>query len=146
VFGVPYDDCALLGRAVTRGPAAYPLGVAMHVLNGAAFGAAYAHLAPSMPGPRVGRGLTAGITEHLATWPLTRFIGLHPAGAKSFPTLWGDRRAFAQATWRHALFGATLGALEARLNAPVAEADPDLDIVISSNGHRDVDRMAAAHP
>jgi hypothetical protein len=144
VFGVRYDDCALLGRAVTGGRAAYPVGVAWHLFNGAAFGAAYARLAPALRGPRAGRGLAAGIAEHLATWPLTRFVDRHPAGSKAFPMLWGDRRAFAQATWRHALFGVTLGALEARLNPPAAAPSSDFAIDVSPNGRGDVEHLASA--
>ena len=40
VFGVPYDDTELLGKAVTRGRAWPAVGLALHLLNGAAFGAA----------------------------------------------------------------------------------------------------------
>ena len=57
-FGVPYDDTELLGKAVTRGPAWRPVGVAMHLANGAAFGAVYARLArPGGPVPSGPRGL-----------------------------------------------------------------------------------------
>ena len=114
-FRVDYDDCELLGTIVTRGRLAYPLGVASHLVNGAIFGALYARVAPSLPGPAPARGLTAGMAEHLATWPSLRLIGLHPASQR-FPRMWGNHAAFAQATWRHALFGAVLGTLEARLN------------------------------
>lgn len=119
-FGVDYDDCELLGTLVTRGRFAYPLGLAMHLVNGAVFGAVFARVAPSLPGPAAARGVGAGMAEHLATWPSLRFIGLHPA-ARRFPRMWGNHAAFAQATWRHALFGAVLGTLEARLN-PAANA------------------------
>lgn len=118
VFGVPYSDVELLGRAVASGDgrAWLPVGSVVHVANGALFGAVYSAVAPSVPGPAWARGLAAGMAEHLATWPSTRFVErLHPSGA-SFPRLWGDHRAFAQATWRHALFGVLLGTLERRLN------------------------------
>ena len=118
-FGVAYDDCELLGTLVTRGRLAYPVGVVSHLVNGAVFGALYARVAPSLVGPAPARGVTAGMAEHLATWPSLRFIGLHPA-AQRFPRMWGNHAAFAQATWRHALFGAVLGTLEARLNPPPA--------------------------
>jgi hypothetical protein len=52
VFGVDYDDAELLGRlARVRAPATHPVGLALHVANGAAFGALYANVAPSLPGP-----------------------------------------------------------------------------------------------
>jgi hypothetical protein len=118
LFGVAYSDVELLGRAVAGGRDAawVPAGWALHLLNGAAFGALYARLAPSLHGPAGARGVAAGMAEHLATWPATALVGrLHPQGPR-FPRLWGDRAAFAQATWRHVLFGALLGIMERRLN------------------------------
>src|SRR3954468_16809287 len=56
VFGCPYDDVELLGRFVTNGRAAYPVGLAMHLLNGAVFGAAYAHASRTLPLPPLLRG------------------------------------------------------------------------------------------
>ena len=116
LFGVPYDDTELLGKTVTRGPAWRAVGVAMHLANGAAFGAVYARMASRSPAPGWATGLAAGMAEHLGSWP---FVGLadrfHPA-REDLPDLAGDRAAFAQATWRHALFGVVLGAAERRLN------------------------------
>ena len=37
VFGVPYDDAELLGRWVTRSGSWQPVGLAMHIGNGATF-------------------------------------------------------------------------------------------------------------
>ena len=51
VFGVEYDDVELLGRFVTDGPAAYPIGLALHMANGAVFGAVYANAARGLPIP-----------------------------------------------------------------------------------------------
>jgi hypothetical protein len=56
----------------------------------------------------------------------------HPARG-DLPTLWGNRRALLQATWRHALFGALLGGLEALINDRSADEPPT--IPVSSNGH-----------
>jgi hypothetical protein len=71
---------------------------------------------------------------------------VHPA-ADRFPSLWGDRAAFAQAAWRHALFGALLGAAEARLNPPVDDvpAEPEAPVA-SANGHRDVQHLTVVAP
>jgi hypothetical protein len=144
VFGVDYDDAELLGSAVTRERgtlATQAIGQALHLLNGAAFGAAYAAASPAVGGPGFARGALAGLGEHLATWPLTRFIGsVHPVG-KTFPRLSGDRRAFAQATWRHLLFGNLLGILEARLNPPPGEAAPAEDDRSTTNGHGNVEHL-----
>ena len=144
LFGVDYDDVELLGAFVTgdrRHARTLPVGLVSHLANGALFGAVYAKAAPSLPGPRVVRGLGAAMAEHLATWPLTRFMALHPAGSQ-FPPLWGSRAAFGQAVWRHALFGVVLGELERRLNpAPVAPPTPE-DERAATNGHGDPSHLA----
>ena len=135
VFGVQYDDVELLGRFVTDGPAAYPIGFAMHLANGALFGAAFANAGRALPLPAPLRGPVAGFVEHLATWPGTAALSrVHPASG-DLPELWGSGRAFAQATWRHVLFGAVLGELERRLNPPDSEPSPVDPASAASNGH-----------
>lgn len=122
VFGVPYDDAVLLGTAVRpagrRGTAS--LGALVHVLNGAAFGAVYAQAAPRLPLPAWARGPAAGLAEHVASWPAVGLVARWHPNRANLPVLAGDRRAFAQATWRHLLFGAVLGEVERRLNPPQA--------------------------
>jgi hypothetical protein len=140
VFGSGYDDVELLGKLVARGPASVPAGLAMHMANGAAFGAVYALVRPLVPAPPLLTGVIAGLAEHLAFWPLGRFVDrLHPARDDLEP-LSGNRRAFAQATWRHLLFGATLAGLERRLN-DIAEFEP-LEEVPASNGHGNLEHAA----
>lgn len=136
VFGVDYDDTELLGKLVTRGPAWPVAGAALHVVNGAAFGAAYATLASRVPLPSWARGPLAGLAEHAATWPLTAVTDrLHPA-RDELPALFGSGRALAQATWRHLLFGLVLGELERRFNAPKDPEIPTYEhVASSSNGH-----------
>ena len=135
VFGVAYDDVELLGRFVTDGRAAYPIGLAMHLANGAVFGALYANAGRALPVPAVLRGPLAGLAEHLATWPGTAALSrVHPA-AGELPELWGSGTAFAQATWRHLLFGTVLGELERRLNPPDSEPRPIDPAAAASNGH-----------
>jgi hypothetical protein len=117
VFGCSYDDVELLGRALVRGDGWYQLGLALHVQNGALFGALYARVAPSLPLPPALRGPTVALTEHLVSWPLVALADrLHPARDR-LPRLAGNRRAFSQALWRHLLFGLVLGELERRLGA-----------------------------
>jgi hypothetical protein len=141
-FGVAYDDTELLGKAVTRGPL-WPLaGTAMHVANGAAFGAAYAQLAPRMPLPAWARGPALALAENFALWPLTAVTDrVHPA-RHQLPKLAGNRAALLQATWRHLLFGITLGELERRLNPPQDEEVPAFEHVVSQNGHGDLAQAA----
>ena len=139
VFGVDYDDVELLGKIVTRGRGWRPVGLAMHLANGALFGAAYAALAPSVQVPSWARGPLAAMAEHAASWPSTALIPvLHPA-ADDFPPLTLNPRAFAQATWRHALFGVVLGELERRLNAPEPPDPPSFEEVAATNGHGDLE-------
>jgi len=119
VFGCRFDDTELLGKLVTRGRGWPAVGLAVHLQNGAGFGALFATAGHRLPGPPYLRGLLAAMIEHLATWPLVRVVDrIHPA-RRELPTLAGSRRAFAQATWRHLVFGLVLGLVEARLNRPV---------------------------
>ena len=127
VFGSYSDDAELLGRLVARGrPEAPAIGAALHVQNGAVFGALYANLAPSLPVPPVLRGPLAGLVEHVLTWPAIALVE---------PALLRSGRAFAQSAWRHLLFGLVLGELERRLNPPAAELEPVSDAAVASNGH-----------
>ena len=144
LFGVPYLDEELLGKAVTRGRAWQPIGVVMHVANGALFGAAYANVAPALPLPLWARGPAAGLAEHLATWPLTVVIDERHPARDEMPRLAGNGRAFAQATWRHLLFGFVLGELERRLNPPEPPPLPPYLATASSNGHGDIEQAVGA--
>lgn len=143
VFGYGYDDVELLGKAVTRGPGWLPAGLALHLSNGAIFGAIYAHVGPLVPIPAPARGPLAGAAEHVALWPLVALSDrLHPA-RRELPRLSGNGRAFAQAAWRHLLFGAVLGEIERRLNPPEPEP-PSYDAMVSSNGHGSLEHAFAA--
>jgi hypothetical protein len=135
VFGSDFDDVELLGKAVTR-RAAWPVaGWALHLQNGALFGALYANAAPRTPLPSWARGPVAALAENFVTWPLTALADrLHPARAE-LPAAFGSPRALAQSTWRHLLFGVLLGELERRLNAPEEVEVPDYLQTVSSNGH-----------
>lgn len=113
VFDVDYSDPKLLAKPFGGSRA---IGVPIHLANGALLGAVYELVAGRVPGPPALKGAVAGMTEHLATWPLTRFL----PGVD----LYGDRRAFWQAVWRHLLFGVVLGTLEARLNRGYADHTP----------------------
>lgn len=116
VFGVRYDDTELLGKLVTRGPAWRPVGLAMHLANGAAFGAGYAVLRDRIPLPAAARGPFVAMVENVGSWPAVAASDrVHPA-RDELPKLWRTPGAFAQATWRHLLFGVALGEIERRLN------------------------------
>ena len=108
-----YSDVALLGKAVTRGPHWRAAGLALHGANGVIFGLALeaVHRRTELEQRRLALGLA--LAEHVALFPLSFFVDrYHPArGEPGIPPLLRSRRAFAQATWRHALFGAVLGRL-----------------------------------
>ena len=113
VFRSDYSDVAVLGKAVTRGPHWRAVGLVMHAANGAAFGLAYHEARRRLP---VGAGKLAvgmALAEHVSLYPLTYFVDRHhPArGSPGVPPLFTNPRAFAQATWRHLLFGVLLGRL-----------------------------------
>lgn len=142
VFGVDYDDVELLGKAVTRGPEWPAVGLALHIGNGAAFGAMYAQLRPFLFGPPVLRAITAAMAENLGSWPLLSLAENHHPAKSDLPKVAGNGRALAQATWRHALFGAVLGILEQRFNRS-REAEPPF-VPVSSNGHGNIEHAATA--
>ena len=142
VFGTRYDDVELLGKAVTRGPAWPAAGLAIHLANGAAFGAAYALARPFIPGPPQVAAVVASMVENFGFWPLAPLIDRHHPARSELEELRGNRRALAQATWRHLLFGLVLGELERRLN-PEDEFEPPGGVPVSSNGHGDLEQATA---
>lgn len=92
---------------MTRGPRWRAAGFAIHAVNGAIFGLAFNEARRRV---RI-HPVAAALGEHLTLYPLCYFIDrYHPArGEPGIPPLLTNPRAFAQATWRHALFGAILG-------------------------------------
>ena len=145
-FGSRYDDVELLGKAVTKADGWYPVGLALHMQNGAMFGAAYSNLAPLLPVAPVLRGPLVALVEHVALWPLASLSDrFHPARGE-LPRLAGNRRAFAQATWRHLLFGLVVGELERRLNAE-PEPEPVIpEVDLSSNGRGSLEHAVSVEP
>jgi hypothetical protein len=113
IAGCDYSDVAVLGKAVTRGRGWRAAGLALHLANGAVFGLAHARARERLPVGPVKLAVGMAFAEHLTLYPLCFFIDrYHPArGEPGIPPLLTNRRAFAQATWRHALFGAVLGRL-----------------------------------
>jgi hypothetical protein len=115
VFRCDYSDVALLGKAVTRSSAWPVAGVAVHALNGAVFGLVFHEVRRLTQAPTRPLAVGMALAEHLTLWPLGALSDrFHPArGEPGVPRLIGNRRAFAQATFRHALFGVVLGRLTA---------------------------------
>ena len=107
-----YSDVRLLGRMVTRGRAWPAAGLALHLGNGALFGAAFERLGL--------RGMKAGIVaaqlENLALWPAFLVVDrIHPdRRSGEWPPLVRSPRIALYEITAHALFGAVLGALAGR--------------------------------
>jgi hypothetical protein len=112
-FRCDYSDVALLGKAVTGGRRWRAAGLAAHALNGAAFGLVFEAVRrrTALPPRRLAVGMA--LAEHVALYPLSALVDRHhPArGRPGVPPLLHNSRAFAQATWRHLLFGWLLGRL-----------------------------------
>ncbi len=108
-----YSDVAVLGKGLVRGRGWRAAGLAAHACNGALFGLAYheARRRSSIGPKKLAVGMA--LAEHVALYPLCFFVDrYHPArGEPGVPPLLTSPRAFAQATWRHAVFGVVLGRL-----------------------------------
>jgi len=102
LFRCDYSDIALLGKAFTRGPGWRVAGFAIHAVNGAIFGLAFDELRRRVRVDSRKLAVAAALGEHLALYPLFYFVDRR---------LFKSPRAFAQETWRHALFGYILGRL-----------------------------------
>jgi hypothetical protein len=113
LFGCDYSDVAVLGKAVTRSRGWLPAGLALHAVNGAVFGLVYGVVRRRSPLGDRATAVAMALAEHVALYPLSGLVDRrHPRrGEDGIPPLLTNPRAFAQATVRHALFGAVLGAL-----------------------------------
>jgi hypothetical protein len=113
LFRCDYSDVAVLGKLATRGDSWRAAGFALHALNGVVFGLAFHEAQRTLRTDRRRLALAMALAEHVTLYPLCYFIDrYHPArGERGIPRLLTNPRAFAQATWRHAVFGALLGRL-----------------------------------
>jgi hypothetical protein len=109
LFRTPYSDVRLLGGAVTQGRLWWPVGFAVHLGNGAAFGAAFERLG----GRGWRQGLLAAQVESVGLWPGMALVDrLHPdRKSGAWPPLFANRRVFAYEVATHAVFGVVLGSL-----------------------------------
>jgi hypothetical protein len=113
LIGCDYSDVAVLGKGLTCGRAWWPAGFAIHLANGALFGLAYHEARRRWPVRPRPLAVGMALAEHAALYPLSYFVDrYHPRrGAPGVPPLLANRKAFSQATWRHAVFGLVLGLL-----------------------------------
>ncbi len=115
LLGCDYSDVAILGKAVTRGRGWWPIGFGLHVANGAVFGLVFEQARRRLDVPPRRLAVGMALAEHLVLYPVGGLVDrYHPArGEPGLPPLLTNGRAFAQATWRHLLFGVVLGRLAA---------------------------------
>lgn len=106
-----YSDVAVLGKAVTRGPRWRLAGFALHALNGAVFGLVFDGLRRRVRVDPRRLAVAMALGEHVVLYPVGTIVDRrHPArGEPGVPKLVWNGRAYAQATWRHLLFGLVLG-------------------------------------
>jgi hypothetical protein len=110
LFRHDYSDVAVLGKAFTRGPGWRPLGLALHALNGAIFGAVYYEIAQRTSRSQRRLAFDLALLEHLAFFPLGKLVDRHhPARGEPGVASIFSVPGFTQASIRHALFGAVLG-------------------------------------
>jgi hypothetical protein len=96
LFGCEHSDVELLGRGRRS------VGFLLHAANGALFGLAFDAARNRVDLDRRRLALALALAEHVATWPLISLVDRK---------LVASPRAFAQGTYRHALFGVVLGRL-----------------------------------
>jgi hypothetical protein len=113
LFRCDYSDLAILGKAFTRRRGWVPLGLALHLANGAAFGIAYDSVRSRVRTDPRRLALALALVENVGLYPLGWLVDrFHPArGEPGIPRLLPNPRAFAQATLRHTVFGLALGRL-----------------------------------
>lgn len=113
IFAFPYSDVAILGKLVTRGRGWKPIGVVLHAVNGILAGLAFWVLHRWLGGSVFWGAVVFAIAEHLLLYPLTLVTDrFHPArGDPELPALARSGRAFAQASFRHLVFGVVLGSV-----------------------------------
>ena len=106
-FGVPwYSDRRLLGGLFRVRPEA---AIAIHLVNGALFGASFERL--GLRGPA--SGVVMAQAESLSLWPAMAVVDRVHEDRRSgdWPPLLRNGRVFAYEVTAHALFGAVLGGL-----------------------------------
>jgi hypothetical protein len=104
-----HSEPRLVGGVLAPEPYTVPVGLVVHLMNGAVFGVAFDRL-----GRRgVVQGVAAAQFENAVLWPtLIGFDKLLPdVKSGNWPPLLTDRRALAHEVAGHAVFGAVLGTL-----------------------------------
>lgn len=108
ILRTSYTDVRLLGGLIAASHWR-PVGLIVHLINGAVFGAAFVRIGGH--GPL--RGVLAAEAENLLLWPtMAVFDHLHPDRRHgAWGQLFASTRIFAYEALMHALFGVVLGLL-----------------------------------
>lgn len=111
------DDLTLVGRPVTSNQRAIrPVGLAIHLTNGASLGVVYATLARDrLPGSPAMRGIWFALLENTLLYPLALLEDRHPGVRDGTLDRYWNVTAFIQESIRHVFFGAVLGSVTHRL-------------------------------
>jgi len=111
------NDLRLLAGMVPGGRHAWPVvGTFMHVINGAALGAVFGRIHHGLPGPTWMRGVIFGLVENMLLWPIVVVLDhIHPGIKRGELERFNRPVPFLAELFRHAMFGATLGAAYERL-------------------------------
>jgi hypothetical protein len=96
VFRCAYSDVELLGLGRRS------VGFVVHAANGVLFGLAFDAVRQRVDVEQTRLAVALALAEHIALWPLMAVVDRE---------LVRSPRAFAQSTYRHALFGVILGRL-----------------------------------
>jgi hypothetical protein len=108
-FGSPHGELRLVGRMLAPERAWFPVGLAVHLANGAAFGLAFDRLG--------GRGIRAAVVvaqvENAILWPTMTIVDRRHPDVRSgrWPALTRNPRAIAHEVAGHVVFGVVLGGL-----------------------------------
>lgn len=111
------DDLTLIGRLVTSNQhTVRPVGLAIHLLNGASLGIVYATVARGhLPGSPAMRGIWFSLLENTLLYPLALLEDRHPGVRDGTLDRYWNVTAFAQESIRHVVYGTVLGTVTHRL-------------------------------
>jgi len=106
-FDGPHRELRLVGRLLAPEEAWKPVGLAVHLMNGALFGVAFDRLG----GRGVRQAVVAAQLENAVLWPTMLIVDrLHPDVRNGdWPPLARNPRVAAQEVASHAVFGVVLG-------------------------------------
>jgi hypothetical protein len=114
-FGSAHGELRMVGRMLAPEDAWLPVGLAVHLANGAAFGIAFDRLG----GSGIRAAVFAAQLENAVLWPTMSIVDrLHPdVRSGRWPALARNPRAAAHEVGGHLVFGIVLGALLGKRSA-----------------------------